>query len=379
MAGKLPVQASSAPPFADLPRLRSLVVGELNTLSRAPFDKGLFAIVFVGVFFLLLGLAFGIPYFIKAHPVTVPLEAKTAGEEPVVHKADEKQKPSIIAASNDRQADAIKNNDNFTHQPLAPAPIDALEEMIGEGKLPRIADDGRKPSFAYSRPFDRTDPRPRITVLVAELGLSRLISEATIGDLPDAVTLVFSSFSPAAEAWMLRARSLGHETLLSVAMEPLDYPSSDPGPGTLLVQNNAKENIRRLHEQMVKGKGYVGLTSLSGSRFSTTPESLRPILDEVKKRGLLWFDARLSPLSSAQSLAHEMGTPAARADVTIADDSAQNAMNLLLQDAETSARQGGKALVLVHASPLTLRALAAWLKTLPEKGFALAPLSAVTE
>jgi polysaccharide deacetylase 2 family uncharacterized protein YibQ len=230
----------------------------------------------------------------------------------------------------------------------------------------------------YSRPFDRLDPRPRIAVVMADLGLNRLVTESAINQLPPQATLIFYA-DPNAEAWMNRARMQGHEVLLSIPMEPFDYPANDPGPGTLLSSIVPEENLKRLHAGMATGKGYVGITTLSGSRFTSSPDELHPVLKDVLDRGLMWFDARLVPLSSAYAVGEEMGVPSVRTDFRVTSDKSEEAAHMILQDAETSARHSGSAAVLVYASPLNIRLISDWAKTLADKGFAVAPVTALIQ
>src|SRR5205807_2411226 len=117
-----------------------------------------------------------------------------------------------------------------------------------EGMLPIVARDGRQAWQVYARPFDGADRRPRIAVVMSELGLAGLVTESAIRELPPAVTLVFSPYArqrPIA-TWVEQARAAGHETLLGVPMEPLDFPRQDPGPHTLLTTLDAARNTERL-------------------------------------------------------------------------------------------------------------------------------------
>ena len=97
------------------------------------------------------------------------------------------------------------------------------------GPLPRIGPDGLEPWRVYARPFDATDLRPRVAVVMSGLGLSNAATEAAIQGLPGAVTLAFQPYSDGLQRWIGLARAAGHETLLNLPMEPQDYPQSDPG------------------------------------------------------------------------------------------------------------------------------------------------------
>jgi polysaccharide deacetylase 2 family uncharacterized protein YibQ len=362
-----------------LPNFLSLVpqLDLQGIAQKVPVDRKIFMLSFAAGFVVLLAGALLLPTFIPAEK-PVATEPRAVAAPPEQTKEAEAQ-PAPKGNYSERENKAVATNDGFANESLGPAPVDALEEPYKQGHLPRISEDGRKPWFLYSRPFDKNDPRPRIALVIADLGLSRFVSDWTIAELPGAVTLVFSSAATAVDAWMARARESGHETLLSIPMEPLDYPASDPGPGTLLVKNNVTTNMDRLKENMIKGRGYVGLTTLDGSRMMTSPRHLQPLIDEFKSRGLLFLDAQLTDHSSAYSLAKNIGAPAVNADFSIRDDMGTEALSAHLQQIEATATKNKKCVVLIAPSPLVLRQLAAWISGLAQKGFVLAPITSMAE
>ena len=263
---------------------------------------------------------------------------------------------------------------------LVPAPAAALTEDTAQGSLPRVAEDGQQPWQVYARPFDRADKRPRIAIVLLELGLSNIISDAAITRLPPTVTLVFSALSPVAGAWCTRARQDGHEVLISLPMEPFDYPRSDPGPNALLTSLPNSENIARLLAALRQGNGYVGVTTVSGSRFTTTPDKLRPVLEILKQRGLMILDSATAPHSTVADIAATMHLPAATQTVRLDDDSAPESLDAALGHLEQQARVDGQAVgVAAVPTPLLIERLRVWSKDLPQRGLALAPLSAMAQ
>jgi uncharacterized protein len=265
-------------------------------------------------------------------------------------------------------------------EPLTPAPDPALVERGNVGPLPVIAPDGRTPWQVYARPFDRTDHRPRIAILVVGLGLSGAASEAAINDLPGAVTLVFNPFASQLDEWIERARAAGHEVLLSLPMEPADYPRIDPGPKTLLTSLDKQQNLDRARWVLTRVTGYVGVVSLSGSRFTTSKADLLPILDEIKSRGLMFVDSRTTDQSVAASLAKSIGLPHAASDLVLDRQAARDAIDQRLQQLENLARQNGVAVGITgDVYPVTIERVALWFQSLASKGIVLAPVSATAD
>ena len=102
------------------------------------------------------------------------------------------------------------------------------------GMLPRIGPDGRMPMQVYAAAFDAADKRPRVAVLLAGIGMAEIDSEEAIRATPAAVSLAISPYAPRPGRLLEIARATGHETLISIPMEPLGYPLNDAGNHALL-------------------------------------------------------------------------------------------------------------------------------------------------
>jgi divergent polysaccharide deacetylase len=150
---------------------------------------------------------------------------------------------------------------------LTPAPDPALVEASPNGPLPIIGKDGRQPWQVYARPFDTKDSRPRIALIVTGIGLDQTLSKGALDRLPDAITFGFDPYAGNVKDHVATARSLGHEALLGLPLEPLDYPRQDPGPLTLLTSLDPSLNADRLMTLMGKASGYVGFVAIMGARF----------------------------------------------------------------------------------------------------------------
>lgn len=262
---------------------------------------------------------------------------------------------------------------------LAPAPDPRLVEKGALGPLPKIDEAGRAPWQVYAKPFDKTDRRPRIAIMITGVGLSGAATQAAINDLPGGVTLVFNPYSPNLDDSIARARAAGHEVFLSLPMEPADYPRDDPGPYTLLTSLDVKQNIDRLLWTLSRVTGYAGVASEHGSRFTTSKGDLLPVLDVLKARGLMFIDSRATERTVAESVAQSIGLPCAASNVTLDQDASRDAIDAHLQQLETLAKQNGSALGMGYIYPVTLERVAKWILTLDDKGIALAPASALAE
>jgi len=260
---------------------------------------------------------------------------------------------------------------------LVPAPAPGLVERNKLGPLPRIAPDGRAPWRVYARPFDKSDSRPRVAIVIGNLGFSSAATEAAIQELPGGVTLAFSPYAHGLEQYIPLARAAGHEVLLSLPMEADGSSETGAEPQALLAAVTPAENLERLSWLLSRFTGYVGATNYMGSSFSSAEEDMRPILEELKERGLLFLDSGTSGNSATARIARQLGLPAAATERVIDTEASRDAIDQRLQAVEEEARQKGASIAVGFPYPVTIERVAAWTATLAQKGISLAPVSAM--
>ncbi len=261
---------------------------------------------------------------------------------------------------------------------LRPAPDPALIEQSSFGPLPKIGVNGREPWQAYARPVKSGDNRPRVAIILSGLGLSSAATEVAIQGLPSEVTLAFQPFADNIQQWIRLARAAGHEVLLNLPMEPVDFPANDPGPRALFVTLSPDENEERLRWALSRVTGYVGVVNHMGSRFTTSRESMKPILAEIKARGLLYVDARSSARSIATVMASQMQVPRAINDRFLdSREVSRVTIDARLTELERIAKDAGVSIAIGQAFPVTIERIREWAETLESKGLALVPVSAV--
>ena len=303
---------------------------------------------------------------------------KTAHDNTAPGKADH-DKPTPAKPAHDKPTPS----DTHAAAPQPPAnipiaaPDPALQEQGPYGPLPRIAADGRRPSKVYAAANDGKVDKPRVAVVVTDLGLARVATDAAIDKLPGVVSLGFTPYANDLEAITARARAAGHELLLAVPMEPIGYPANDPGNRALLTAFPAAENIAQLKWLMGRFAGYVGVVPSFGSRFLSSAGHLSPILGELNARGLLFVDYSPTRDSAAPQIAAQIKLPVAVVDQRIDEEPAPDAIDAALEKVETAAKRDGSAVAIGLPYPVTIDRIAAWLATLPEKGIVAVPVSAL--
>ncbi|MBM3489839.1 MAG: divergent polysaccharide deacetylase family protein [Alphaproteobacteria bacterium] len=229
----------------------------------------------------------------------------------------------------------------------------------------------------HAQPFQAKPDRPRIALVVHDLGLDRTQTQAAIQQLPPEVTLAFSPYASGLQALVEQARAAGHEVLMQLPMEPHDYPANDPGPLALITSATTRENIERLDMVLGRADGALGVITLMGARFTASEPHMRPVLEALRQRGLVFVDARTAPDSVAARLAVELGVARAHSDRMLDQEASRAAIDARLAEVERIALANGQALALGFPFPVTLERAARWVQTLEAKNLQLAPVSAV--
>jgi polysaccharide deacetylase 2 family uncharacterized protein YibQ len=272
-------------------------------------------------------------------------------------------------------ADLTAGIDATGSVPLAEVPVPALVEESEYGPLPKIAADGRRPAEVYARPSlygQVAGGPPRVAVLVSGLGVPGGPDGDVIKGLPPPVSIAYGAYGRSLQERVTKARDDGHEVLLAIPLEPKDYPAEDPGPHVLLTTLPTDENVKRLQWLMSRYTGYVGVTNDMGAKFEVTEASLRPMLEEVKRRGLLYLDDGSVEGSVAGQVAKGLGLDYSVAQVQLDAHQMAKALAAL----EAAAKAQGAAIGVAKAEPDTVKKITEWAGSLEAKGLVLVPVSA---
>ena len=254
----------------------------------------------------------------------------------------------------------------------------ALQEPGPHGPLPRVGPDGRTPIRAYGHPFDRADTRPRIGLVVGGLGMNAAVTEEAIRRLPAAVTLAFSPYAARIDFLLDQARNKGMELLVALPLEPAGHPTiNNAGNRALLTRLSPAENRDHLEWALSRFGGHVGavgaLGPMRGERFAELAETLHPVQDALRGRGLLYVDPRPGARPPERAWGRSV-------DIVVDEPATRGEIERKLEALERLARERGTAGALGYAgeaSPVLVDRIAVWAGGVEGRGFALAPVSAM--
>ena len=228
--------------------------------------------------------------------------------------------------------------------------------------------------FALAVPEARG--RPRIAIVIDDMGIDKERSARVIA-LPSPLTLSFLTYATELKRQTGAARAAGHELLLHIPMEPKGR-NVDPGPNVLLGTLPAEELRRRLDWGFDRFGSYVGVNNHMGSKFTRDRAAMTVVMEEVKRRGLLFLDSRTASGTVGSALARRMGVPFADRNVFLDNQNDPAEVRARLAEVEALARRKGTAIAIGHPREATLEVLGRWLEEARRRGIQFVPLSAVT-
>jgi len=215
----------------------------------------------------------------------------------------------------------------------------------------------------------------KIAIVIDDVGVDVARSRQVLA-LPAPVTLAFLPYASGVAKMARQARTLGHETLVHMPMEPMNG-KLDSGPVTLTQALSPDDFTRILNKNLEAIDGYVGINNHMGSRLTQDPEAMARVMAVLRQRGLLFLDSRTVAQTVGAQVAQAWGVPNAARDVFLDNDPALAAVRESLATLEKIARHRGSAIAIGHPKDDTLSALREWLPTLADKGFTLVPISAL--
>lgn len=337
----------------------------------------------------LIGVAVGLA--LREPPAEPQLaEAKASPPEPAAEPARAPRPPGHVngrtSAPQSMSANAVATGEaeRLTKLAFTPSGAEGADGRGDDGQADEQATNGHGENGVQLAAWQRhavplpAEPEdgPRIALVVDDLGPNRENTDRVV-ELPGPLTLAFLVYSDGLPDVATRARAAGHELLAHVPMEPEDTAHHDPGPNVLKADLAADELRRRLAWGLDRFSGYVGVNNHMGSRFTASAAGMRPVMAELRRRGLLFLDSKTTADTVGPALARELGVPHAARDVFLDNDPDAPAVRDQLARLEQVARQTGLAIGIGHPHDGTIEALAEWLPTLRSRGFRLVPVSAI--
>jgi len=294
---------------------------------------------------------------------------ETGSTAPVINAAGQK------ITKLDKYVTIISN----TRPTLVKAPVAAVSEDGPEGPLPKVASNGKKPSEIYGRSVSMNtmhSDAPKIVIVLGGMGLNEKLTQRAISELPGEITFAFAPYGNNLQAQVDKARDQGHEVLLQLPLEPVGYPATNPGPKTLLADADPAANQDSLYWHMSRFSGYAGVINYMGGRFLSVPTAIKPLLAELKRRGLNFMEDGSLPLSATDQAASGLNMPVRHGHGVIDQNPDAQSIIAALDALEEQAKNGEIVIGTGSGLEVTIDTLKDWARAAQDRGVEIVPATA---
>ncbi len=280
--------------------------------------------------------------------------------------------PVVVGPSAGRPEPQVLNNSltgpvETRSQPAEPA---GTKTEADKATVPELLTGWKKNAL-----FVVLTDKPKIAIVIDDMGVDRRRSRIAT-ELPGPLTLSYLTYARDLPGQTQQARQGGHELMLHVPMEP-SSKDIDPGPNVLLSGLPKEEIQAALTWGLNQFDGYVGINNHMGSRFTSHLDGMKTVMEELRRRKLIFLDSVTSGSTTGQLAAHQIGVPFIARNIFLDHiDDIQEIRNRL-NEVKRLARKRGYAVAIGHPRDATLKALGPWLQTVENDGFQLVPISAL--
>lgn len=255
---------------------------------------------------------------------------------------------------------------------LIAAPVAGLYEESKFGKLPVVSPEGKTSFTVYKKPFLLNRDKPFLAIAVLDFGLSEVLSNAILKEIPSTVSIILNPYSQTPEEWQKKARSAGHEVWLQLMFEDKNFPLNDPGALGLMSSVSMKYNMDRLHTVLGRATGYAGIAAFTDQTLEKAEPMFTSVAKEIFSRGLGIFELNPEAYSFIEPLAIEASIPATR-NFKILDDMNETT----LQNLKAHIKSTGGSIVVLRPTPKNIMELREGINTLENAGVNIVPVSAL--
>ncbi|VAV91218.1 hypothetical protein MNBD_ALPHA05-24 [hydrothermal vent metagenome] len=226
-------------------------------------------------------------------------------------------------------------------------------------------------------PKPPTGQKPKLIIIFDDMGIDKRAYENTVA-LPGPLTLSFLPYANDVDQLTAAARKAGRTVMLHLPMEP--EGEADPGPSALTTKMTGVAFLDALMWNLERFDGYVAVNNHMGSKLTADEAAMKTVLAYLKQEGVFFLDSVTTGDTKVRAAAARVGVDVFSRDVFIdAEVGDKTAIRKQLRLVERIARHTGYAVAIAHPRKETLEVLGPWLTSAPERGFELAPVTALVD
>ncbi len=226
------------------------------------------------------------------------------------------------------------------------------------------------------KPVIKKNGLPLVAIIIDDIGYHRR-NARTLAKLDNNITFSVLPFSPHGRELAVELHNSGHQIMLHLPMEPVEYPKVNPGPGSLLSAMTPDQLLEQLRKDLDAVPFIVGVNNHMGSRLTPMSAKMNQVFTILKKRDLFFIDSITSGRTKCASSASLLRLDFGQRDIFI--DNIQESEYIMGQIRQLirKAKKHGAAIGIAHpygATAETLRKNISWIK----KRVQLVPASTLT-
>lgn len=152
---------------------------------------------------------------------------------------------------------------------------------------------------------------------------------------------------------MIKAK--GCVPMLHLPMEPMDIAAMSEGKATVRVGQTAVQKQALVRKAINSLPGIVGVNNHQGSRATSDKETMKIVLNELRKQDLFFVDSRTTANSVARDMAQQLGVKTARNDIFLDNSADIETIRKQIYKAFAIAERNGSVIAICHARPQTAK------------------------
>ena len=198
------------------------------------------------------------------------------------------------------------------------------------------------------------DELPKVAIIIDDLGYDRFIAKKFLA-LDGVFTFSVLPHGPYTKRIARAAEAKGYDIMLHLPMEPIEYPSINPGPGVLPTSMSPDELIEQLRKNLDDVPSIKGVNNHMGSRMTTVSSQMYQIFSILKQRNLFFIDSRSTAETVCQPSARLLQIPFAQRDVFIDHIQDSEFIRKQLRQLVKIAKRKGVAVGIAHPHKMTYK------------------------
>ena len=279
----------------------------------------------------------------------------------------------------------VQKQKSESYEEISSAPTEETvapndEVFTEKTKEPEVSPPTSAATVADKNSFGLTPPKHgkgKIAIVIDDAGSNLFLADRlTKLKIPMVIAILPHTVSSKETADLARTR--GKSVFLHYPMEPLNYPSDDPGEGAVLL-SMPEMLIQAVSKNNVENLGQIdGFNNHMGSAVTENPVKMRQIMESMRLYANTFVDSKTSNKSVAYEVCLEAGFSCG-INRKFLDNSNEHSYiaSKMYEAAELAEKQGG-VIVIGHLRIDTIAVLETVVPELQKLGYQFVPINSIT-